>query len=185
MLLGEGQLFLRQGISEVHDGRDEPTTAYGAIWLSWHRPLGAKARTPNVGVPSRLFPGVRPRALRAAHELPVAVQLGQELGAYAGTAVEVIRVLGDKELQLAQPLQLDEREVGFVWRDLVAWNAPPWGWQTCVTARPDTIGAAEVGDAGVGANAGAREGDDALGGDDPTRDLLYLPFATDDLMFSF
>jgi hypothetical protein len=76
--------------------------------------------------------------------------------------VEVIRVLGDEELQLAQLLQLDEREVGFVWRDPVARNPPSWGWQTRVTARPDTIGAAEVGDAGVGADAGAREGNDVL-----------------------
>jgi hypothetical protein len=131
------------------------------------------------------LPGVSSVAARAAQELPVAVQLRQNLGAYAGTAVEVIRVLGDEEPELAEPLQLDEGQVGCVGRDLARWNPPPRCRQSGVAPRPHPVGAAEVGDAGVGADARAREGDDVLGVDDPAGDLLDLPFAADDREYSF
>jgi hypothetical protein len=75
------------------------------------------------------------------------VQLRQELGAYAGTAMEVVGILGDEKLELAEPLELDEGAVGCVGRDAVAWDAPLWCRQAGVTPRPHTIGAAEVGDA--------------------------------------
>lgn len=54
------------------------------------------------------------------HELSVAVQLRQKLGTYAGTAVEVVRVLRDEELELAEALKFDEGEVGCVGRVPVA-----------------------------------------------------------------
>jgi hypothetical protein len=110
--------------------------------------------------------------------LAVAVQLGQELGAYAGTAVEVVGVLGDEKLELAELLQLDEGEVGGVGHDPVARNAPLRCWQAGVTPRPYSVRAAEVGYARVGADAGTRKGDDVIGVDDPTRDLLDVFLAT-------
>jgi hypothetical protein len=88
-------------------------------------------------------------------------------------------------LELAEPLQLSEGEVGCVGRDAITRNPPPRGGQAGVASGPDTIGAAEVGDARVGADAGAREGDDVFGADDPTRKMLDLPLATDDQEFSF
>jgi len=97
-MFGKSQLFGRQGISEVHDRRDEPAAAVGADWLPSYRLLGAIARPPPARVPSYPLPGVRQFAAQAAHELTVAVQLRQELGTYARTAVEVIGVLRDEEL---------------------------------------------------------------------------------------
>ena len=59
-----------------------------------------------------------------------------------------------------------------------AWgNPPPWCWQAGVAPRPHSIGASKVGDAGVGTDTRAREGDDALGTDYPSGDRLDLPFA--------
>jgi hypothetical protein len=75
--------------------------------------------------------------------------------------------------------------VGCVGCDLVTWNAPLWCRQAGVAPRPHPVGAAEVGDAGVGADASAREGDDVLGVYDPTRDLLDLPLASNDQEPSF
>jgi hypothetical protein len=46
------------------------------------------------------------------------VQFRQQLGADAGSAMEVIGVLRDQEPQLAEPLELDEGEVGSVGFDL-------------------------------------------------------------------
>src|SRR5436305_1024286 len=43
---------------------------------------------------------------QAAHELPVATQFRQELRADASPAIEVIGVLRDEELELAEPLEL-------------------------------------------------------------------------------
>lgn len=59
-----------------------------------------------------------------------------------------------------------------------AWgNPPPWCWQAGVAPGPHSIGASKVGDAGVGTDTRAREGDDALGTDYPSGDRLDLPFA--------
>jgi hypothetical protein len=113
------------------------------------------------------------------------VELSQKLGAYAGTAVEVIGVLGDEELELAESLQLGEGEVGCVGSDLVARNPPLRRGQAGVASGPHPVGAAEIGDAGVSADAGARKGDDVLGVEDPTRELLDLALETDDQTFSF
>lgn len=166
-MLGEGQLLARQGVSEVDHRRDEPAAAGGADRLPRYWPLNAIARPPPARVPSCLLPAELPFAARAAHELPVAVQLRQDLRTYAGTAVKVVRVLGDEELKPAQALELDERQVGYVGRDLVTWNPPPGCRQAGVAPRPHPIGAAKVGDARVGADARSREGDDVLGVDDP------------------
>ncbi len=113
------------------------------------------------------------------------MQLRQKLGTYAGTAVEVVRVLRDEELELTEALEFDEGEGGCVGRDPVAWNPPPWRGQAGVTPRPLPIGAAKVRDAGVSTNARAREGDDVLGVDDPAGDLFNLPVASNDQEPSF
>ena len=69
VMFGKSQLFVREGISEVHHRRDEPPAADR---LAGYRLLGAVARTLPAGVPSYLLPGVRPFAAQAAHELSVA-----------------------------------------------------------------------------------------------------------------
>jgi hypothetical protein len=66
--------------------------------------------------------------------------------------------------------------VGCVGLDLAQWNPPPWRWQASVAPGPHPIGAAKVGNAGVGADACAREGDNALGLNDPSNDGLDLLF---------
>jgi len=119
---------------------------------------------------------VQPLAAQAAHELPIAVQLCQKLGTDARSAMEVIGILRDEELELAEPLELDERQVGCVRFDLARWNPPPWRWQAGVAPRPHPIGAAKVGNAGVGADARAREGDDASALSDPPSDRIYVLF---------
>jgi len=121
---------------------------------------------------------VQPLAAEAAQEPPVAVQFRQEPGADAGAAVEVIGVLSDEELELAEPLELDEGEVGRVGLDPARRDPPPRRGQAGVAPRPRPLGAAEVGDAGVGADARAREGDDALAPDDPPSDRLDVLFGT-------
>jgi hypothetical protein len=50
----------------------------------------------------------KPVAAKAAHEMPVAMQLRQELRVDARPAMKVIGVLRDKKLELADPLELDE-----------------------------------------------------------------------------
>ena len=88
--------------------------------------------------------------------------------------MEVVGVLRDEELELSEPLELGEREVGGVGADPAREDAPPRGRQAGVSPRPHALGAAEVGDAGVGADARPREGDDALALDNPPSDSLDL-----------
>ena len=64
-------------------------------------------------------------AARAAHELPVAVQLRQDFGMDARPPVEVIGILCDQELELAEPLEFDKGKVRCVGLDLVRRNPPP------------------------------------------------------------
>jgi hypothetical protein len=52
VMFGKSQLFVREGISEVHHRRDEPPAADR---LAGYRLLGAVARTPPAGVPSYLL----------------------------------------------------------------------------------------------------------------------------------
>jgi hypothetical protein len=104
------------------------------------------------------------------------VQLRQELGPDARPAVEVIGILRDEEPELAQPLELDEGQVGRVGFDPARRNPPPWRWQAGVAPRPHPLGAAKVGDAGVGADARAREGDDVLALNGPSSDRLDVFF---------
>jgi hypothetical protein len=98
------------------------------------------------------------------------VQLREELSADAGAAVEIIGVLRYEKPELAVPLELDEREVRCVGLHLSRWHTPPRCRQASVTPRPDALGAAEVGDARVGADACPREGDRVLALDDPMGD---------------
>jgi hypothetical protein len=66
--------------------------------------------------------------------------------------------------------------MGCVGFDLARRNPPSWSWQPSVAPRPHPLGAAKVGDTGVGANACAREGDDVLAGNDPSSDCLDMLF---------
>jgi hypothetical protein len=50
--------------------------------------------------------------------MSVAVQLRQKLWPDAGTSVEIVRVLRDEKLGLAQPLQFDQSHVGGIGLDL-------------------------------------------------------------------
>ena len=56
--------------------------------------------------------------------------------------------------------------------DPAQWNPPLWRWQASVAPRPHAFGAAKVGDAGIGADARAREGDEVLAFNDPPSDCL-------------
>jgi hypothetical protein len=122
-------------------------------------------------VPPCLLPGIKSVAVQAAHQLPIAVQFGQQLLADAGAAVEVIGVLRYEESELAEPLELDEGKVGWVRFDLARWDLPPRRWQASITPRPHSFGTAEVGDSGVGAYACAREDYVVLTLDDPPSNL--------------
>jgi hypothetical protein len=102
------------------------------------------------------------------------VEFGQGLGVDAGASVEAVGVLRFREPELAEPLELGEREVGGVGSDPTRRNPPPRGWQASVSPRPNPVGAAEVGDAGVGADTRPGEGDDVLGPDDPPGERLRL-----------
>jgi hypothetical protein len=118
------------------------------------------------------LPGAEPVAAETAHEPTVAVQLGQQLRADARLAVEVVGVLRDEEPKLAESLELGEGQVGGVGPDLSRRNPSPWRRQPRIAPRPDPVGAAEGGDAGIGADASAGEGDGVLGLDDPSGDRL-------------
>jgi hypothetical protein len=86
--------------------------------------------------------------------------------------VEVVGVLRDEEPELAEPLELDEGQVGCVGLDLARRDPPPWRWKACVASCPYTLGTTKVWDARVGADTRAREGDDILGPSDPPGDRL-------------
>jgi|SRR5215217_2950425 hypothetical protein len=88
----------------------------------------------------------------------------------AGAAVEVIGVLRYEEPELAEPLELNEGKVGGVGLDLAQRDTPPWRGKSRVAPCPHAVGAAEVGDTGIGADTCAREGDDVLAFDDPPGD---------------
>src|SRR5215218_734821 len=62
--------------------------------------------------------------------------------------------------------------MGGVGLDLLRWNPPPGHWQASVAPRPRPLGAAKVGNAGVGADACACKGDNAFALDDPSSDCL-------------
>ena len=66
--------------------------------------------------------------------------------------------------------------MGGVGPDLARWNTPPRRRQAGVAPRPHPFGAAKVGDAGVGTDARAREGDEVLALDYPSGDLLDVLF---------
>jgi hypothetical protein len=66
--------------------------------------------------------------------------------------------------------------VGCVGLDLARWNPPPWRGQASVALRPHSVGAAKVRNAGVGADARAREGDNVLALNDPSSDCLDVLF---------
>jgi len=108
------------------------------------------------------------------------MQLRQELGSDARPAMEVIGVLRDEEPELAEPLELDEGQVGCVGLDPARRNPPPWRRQAGVPTRPHPVGAAKVGDARVGADARACEGDDMLALSYPASDLLDVLFVSHD-----
>ena len=59
-------------------------------------------------------------------------------------------------------------------------NSPSWRGQAGVAPRPHPVGAAKVGDARVGTDARAREGDDMLALSDPASDLLDVLFVSQD-----
>jgi hypothetical protein len=99
------------------------------------------------------------------------MQFGQVLCADAGAAVEVIGVLRYEEPELAEPLELDEGQVGWVGFDLARGDAPPRHRKSGVAPCPHAVGAAEVGDAGVGADARTREDYVVLALNDPPSDL--------------
>ena len=86
--------------------------------------------------------------------------------------MEVIGVLSDEELELAELLKLDESQVGGVGLHLVWRNPPLRRWQAGVTSRPHPARTAKVRDAGVGADASAREGDNVLALNDSASDGL-------------
>ena len=66
--------------------------------------------------------------------------------------------------------------MGGVGPDLARWNTPPRRRQAGVAPRPHPLGAAKVGDAGVGADARAREANDMLALDYPSSHLLDVLF---------
>src|SRR5215208_1663824 len=66
--------------------------------------------------------------------------------------------------------------MGCVGLELARWNPPPRRRQASVAPRPHPVRAAKVGDARVGADAGAREGDDVLALNDPSSDRLDALF---------
>ena len=66
--------------------------------------------------------------------------------------------------------------MGGVGPDLARWNTPPWRWKAGVAPRPHPFGAAKVGDAGVGADTRAREGNDMLTLGYPSSDRLDVLF---------
>src|SRR5215213_4163218 len=93
----------------------------------------------------------------------------------AGAAVEVVRILRDEEPEPAKQLELEERQVGRVGRYLTRRNPTFWCRQTGVAPRPHPLRAAKIGDARVGADTSAREGDHVLGPGDPPGDLPDVP----------
>jgi hypothetical protein len=76
--------------------------------------------------------------------------------------VEVVGVLGDEKPEFAEPLELEECQMGGVGPYLIRWDAPPWGRKSSIAPRPNPLGTTKVGDARVGADAGASKGDDVL-----------------------
>ena len=130
------------------------------------------SRPPPPRVPPHRLSRILAVAAEATQKLSVAVQFRQARRVAARAAMEVIRVLRDQELQLVQPLERDEGQVGGVGLDLTNRDAPRWRGQACVAPRPDPIRAPKIGDAGVGTDAGAGEGDYVRGLEDPVRDGL-------------
>src|SRR5262245_25239216 len=77
-----------------------------------------------------------------------------------------------EEPELAQLLQLGQGQVRGVGADLIGPYLPSRRGQAGVAAGPDTVGPAEVRDATIGADAGAREGDQVLTFEYPLGDQL-------------
>jgi hypothetical protein len=124
------------------------------------------------------MPGIQPIAAEAAHEVPIAVHLHKEPRSDARPAMEVIGVLRDQKPELSEPLEFNEGQVGGVGLDLARRNSPSRPGKAGVTPRPHAVGAAKVGDAGVSADARAREGDDVLALNDPPSNRLNVLFET-------
>ena len=122
------------------------------------------------------------------------MHLDHEVGRAAGPLVQAVDVLRDQRVQQAAVLELDERAMPGPWlrrpRGVMEPPLPgelphlgighvvvdvrePLGFRVL---RPDALRAAEVGDAGVGRDAGARQRDDARGTADPVADELRRHF---------
>jgi hypothetical protein len=86
--------------------------------------------------------------------------------------MKVIGVLRDEELEFAEPLELDEGQVGSIGRNLVWRDPPPRCWQSSIAPRPHPVGTTKVGNAGVGADACTRKGDKMLELHDPASNGL-------------
>ena len=104
------------------------------------------------------------------------MQLGEQLGADAGLTMEIISVLRNEELELVKPLELDEGQVGGIGLDLARRNPPLRSWEPSIAPRPNPVGAAEVGNTGVSADACTREGDNMLVLNDPASNGLDVLF---------
>ena len=115
-------------------------------------------------------------AAQTPHQLPVAVQFGQEFGVNAGLPMEVIRVLRNQELEFAELLERDQSQVRGVGPDLARGNTPSRRREAGVAPGPHPVGATEIRDAGVGADACAREGDQVLALNYPLSYCLNLLF---------
>jgi hypothetical protein len=88
--------------------------------------------------------------------------------------VEVVGVLRDEEPEFAKPLELEECQMGCVWRYFIRRNPPPWCGKSSVAPRPHPLRATKVGDARVGADACTRKGDQVTAFGDQPGDLLHV-----------
>jgi hypothetical protein len=88
--------------------------------------------------------------------------------------MEVIGVLRDEKPELAQPLELDEGEVGRVRLDSARRYSPAWRRKSRGAPRPHPVGPTKVGDAGVGADTRPRKGYDVVALDNPPSDRFDL-----------
>jgi hypothetical protein len=104
------------------------------------------------------------------------MELCEELGTDARFAVEIVGILCDEEMEFAHVLKIDERQVRWVGFDLVRLDAPLGRREASIAPRPYPVRAAKIRDAGLGADACTREGNNMLALEEPLgdrRDVLF------------
>jgi hypothetical protein len=75
------------------------------LGLTSNRSLRAIAGSESTGIPTNFLSRILPIASETANEFPIAVKFGENFRFNAGLAVQIVSVLGNEKLKLANTLK--------------------------------------------------------------------------------